>query len=83
MELILPSLAERLKPLRKEKKKTQKDMAALLGITERHYQKIEYGHINISATMLITLADYFHVRSTTTFSSPCPTRSTPSPSRWT
>ena len=31
------------------------------GITERHYQKIEYGHINISATMLITLADYFHV----------------------
>ena len=48
MELILPSLAERLKPLRKEKKKTQKDMAALLGITERHYQKIEYGHINIS-----------------------------------
>ena len=61
MELILPSLAERLKPLRKEKKKPQKDMAALLGITERHYQKIEYGHINISATMLITLADYFHV----------------------
>ena len=61
MELILPSLAERLKPLRKEKKKTQKDMAALLGIPERHYQKIEDAHINISATMLITLADYIHV----------------------
>ena len=61
MELILPSLAERLKPLRKRKKKTQKDMAELLGITDRHYQKIEYGQINVSATTLMTLADYFHV----------------------
>ena len=61
MELILPSLAERLKPLRKGKKKTQKDMAELLGITDRHYQKIEYGQINVSATTLMTLADYFHV----------------------
>ena len=61
MELILPSLAERLKPLRKGKKKTQKDMAELLGITDRHYQKIEYGQINVSAATLMTLADYFHV----------------------
>ena len=61
MELILPSLAERLKPLRKGKKKTQKDMAELLGITDRHYQKIEYGQINVSATTLMTLADYVHV----------------------
>ena len=27
MEIILPSLAERLKPLRKEKQKTRKEMA--------------------------------------------------------
>lgn len=61
MDLILPSLAERLKPLRKEKGKKQKEMAELLQVTERHYQKIEYGHINISATTLLTLADYFGV----------------------
>ena len=61
MELILPSLAERLKPLRKGEGKTQKEMAELLQVTERHYQKIEYGHINISATMLLALADYFGV----------------------
>lgn len=61
MELILPSLAERLKPLRKEKGKTQKEMAELLQVTERHYQKIEYGHINISATTLLFFADYFDV----------------------
>lgn len=60
-ERILPSLAERLKPLRKAKGKTQKEMSELLQVTERHYQKIEYGHINISATMLIALADYFQV----------------------
>lgn len=60
-ECILPSLAERLKPLRKAKKQTQKDMAERLEVTERHYQKIEYGHINISATTLIKLADYFQV----------------------
>ena len=61
MELILPSLAERLKPLRKEKKTTQKDMAALLGITERHYQKIEYGEVNLPSLDLMFLADYFGV----------------------
>ena len=61
VEIILPRLAERLKPLRKRFGRTQKDMAELLGVTERHYQKIEYGHINVSATTLILLADYFHV----------------------
>ena len=61
MEVILPGLAERLKPLRKKKGATQKQMAELLGCTERHYQKIEYGHINVSATMLMSLADYFGV----------------------
>nr|WP_207753893.1 helix-turn-helix transcriptional regulator [Pseudoflavonifractor phocaeensis] len=57
----MPSLAERLKPLRREKGKTQKEMADFLDVTERHYQKIEYGHINISATLVIKLADYFQV----------------------
>ena len=48
MEIILPRLAERLKPLRKRFGRTQKDMAELLGV-------------NVSATTLILLADYFHV----------------------
>ena len=61
MEIILPSLAERLKPLRKSRKMTQKGMAELLGCTERHYQKIEYGHINVPATTVIFLAGYFGV----------------------
>ena len=61
MEQILPGLTERLKPLRKAKKMTQVEMAEFLGITDRHYQKIEYGQINVPATTLIALADYFHV----------------------
>ena len=61
MEVILESLAERLKPLRKKKGATQKQMADLLECTERHYQKIEYGQINVSATTLIALADFFQV----------------------
>lgn len=61
MGIILPSLAERLKPLRKSKKMTQKAMAELLDCTERHYQKIEYGQINVPATTIILLANYFEV----------------------
>ena len=60
-EVILPGLAGRLKPLRNEKKMTQKEMAALLDCTEGHYQKIEYGKINLSALQLMELADFFGV----------------------
>ena len=38
---------------------TQKAMAELLGKTERHYQAIEAGCINVPATQLIFLAGYF------------------------
>ena len=51
----------RLKELRKEKKVKQSDVAEILGCTPNHYQKIEYGQINISATSLMALADYFDV----------------------
>ena len=61
MEIILPSFAERLKPLRKSKKMTQRAVSELLDCTERHYQKIEYGQINVPATTVIFLADYFGV----------------------
>ena len=61
MKVILPSIAERLKPLRKKKKITQKQMAALMNCTEQHYQKIEYGKVNLPSTTLIFLADFFGV----------------------
>ncbi len=61
MEIILPSVAERLKPLRQEKNMKQKDMAELLGCTVQHYQRMEYGKVNLPATTVIFLADYFGV----------------------
>lgn len=51
----------RLRTLRKDKKATQEELARLLEVTTNHYQKIEYGQINISVTVLDTLADYFGV----------------------
>lgn len=60
-EIILPSLAERLKSLRKSQHLTQKEMGALLNITDRHYQMIEYGQINVPSATIIFLAKYFGV----------------------
>lgn len=51
----------RLKNLRKKKRLKQTEMAKIVGCTWSHYQKIEYGQINIHVTTLITLADYFGV----------------------
>lgn len=55
------ALAERLKILRIAKGITQVDMAKELGCTEQHYQRIEYGKINIPTSTLIALANYFEV----------------------
>ncbi|MCL2697696.1 MAG: helix-turn-helix domain-containing protein [Oscillospiraceae bacterium] len=54
-------ISERLKLLRKEKKLYQKDMAALLNITERQYNSYEAGKVDLNASKLIFLADYFDV----------------------
>ncbi len=39
----------------------QREMAELLDCTVQHYQRIEYGKINLPSTTLIFLADYFGV----------------------
>lgn len=61
MEIKMLELSGRLKQLRQEKGMTQKDMAQLLEKTERHYQDVEAGKINVPALTLIKLADYFSV----------------------
>ncbi len=53
--------SERLKSLRKAKKLKQSDIASLLEVTVRHYQEVEYGHIDIPTSKLIALADFFNV----------------------
>ncbi len=61
MEEHLQLFSERLKLLRKEKKLTQKQIALFLDKTERHYQDIEAGRINVPSLMLLKLAEYFGV----------------------
>ena len=57
----LETFSIRLKELRKQKKCTQLEMAQLLGCTDRHYQRMEYGTVNLPVLTLIRLADYFGV----------------------
>lgn len=54
-------LSARLKELRNEKGVKQAEIATILGCTPNHYQKIEYGRINVPSTALMLLADYFGV----------------------
>ena len=61
MEIIMPIFSERIKELRRGKNLKQKDMAELLHCTDRHYQRIEYGEVNLPSLDLLFLADYFGV----------------------
>lgn len=51
----------RLRALRRECRLTQGALAEFLGVTTNHYQKIEYGQVNISISALGALADHFGV----------------------
>lgn len=57
----MQAFGQRLKELRKEKHLTQKAMAEFVERTERHYQDMEAGKINVPALTLIKLADLFGV----------------------
>ena len=57
----LEIFSDRLKKLRNEKGLKQSEMGDLLGCTERNYQRIEYGQINVPATTLKALPEYFDV----------------------
>lgn len=52
---------ERLKALRKERKLTQKDIAAALGLNYRHYQRLEAEGNTPNFSNLVQIADFFGV----------------------
>ena len=57
----LKTLGERLHQLRKGRSLKQKDMAEILDVTLRPYQRMEHGAVNVSALTLCALADFFSV----------------------
>jgi len=50
---------ERLKLLREQNQKLQKDIASLLNMKQQQYQRYEDGKTEISVTLLNILADYY------------------------
>ncbi len=52
---------ERLKQLRENTHRSQKETAVALGITTRQYQRFESGEQRPGYDNLIRIADYFHV----------------------
>lgn len=61
MEKIMESFGNRLKELRKARHIKQVEMAAMLECTDRHYQRLEYGYVNVPSLTVIKLADFFDV----------------------
>ena len=52
---------KRLKELRLQKGLTLSQMAALLGMVQRNYQRYETGEVDPPLSKVIALADYFDV----------------------
>ena len=50
----------RLKELREDKDLLQKDLAKILGITQRNYSYIETGYTTLTEEILNKLADYYN-----------------------
>ena len=50
---------KRIKDLREDNDKLQKDIAKLLGISQQYYSEYEYGKRTIPIQHLITLAKYY------------------------
>lgn len=57
----LEKFSKRLKELRESRGLKQTEMAAVLDRSGRNYQRLEYGELNVPATTLMLLADYFGV----------------------
>lgn len=55
------NLPEALKRFRKEMHITQRQAADAANVSERNYQDYEYGKVIPSATVIITLAQYFDI----------------------
>ena len=52
---------QRIKDLREDHDLTQKEIAKILGISQRYYSNLENGNRTLSADILIMLADYYNV----------------------
>ena len=52
---------KRIRELREDHDKTQKDIALILNTTQQHYSRIEKGQTEITADRVVILAKYYNV----------------------
>ena len=57
----MPTIAERVRELRKSKRLSQRAVGEAIGITERNYRRYEAGEFEPSASNIVKLADLFNV----------------------
>ena len=57
----MPTLADRLKELRKSKGLSQREVGEAIGVNERNYRRYEAGDSDPAATKVVKLADFFEV----------------------
>lgn len=57
----MANLAERLEELKESRNLKQKEIAEAVGVPLRTYQRYEYGEREPQVSVLIRMADYFHV----------------------
>lgn len=58
---IFMNLYQNLETVRKQKKKTQREIANVLGTTQQQYYKYEKGHQELPIRHLITLSKYYNL----------------------
>ena len=57
----MPTIAERVRELRKSKGLSQRAVGEAIGINERNYRKYEAGYSDPSASNIVKLANFFEV----------------------
>lgn len=59
--MIQVHYSQRIKDLREDKKKTQKEIAEILNTTQSYYAQYENGHRLLPLEHLITLCKYYNI----------------------
>lgn len=59
--MIQVHYSQRIKDLREDKKKTQKEIAEILNTTQSYYAQYENGHRPLPLEHLITLCKYYNI----------------------
>ena len=61
MQRVIALVYENIRGLREDRELNQAEIAAMLGVAQNTYSQYETGKIELTAPILLKLADYYHV----------------------